>query len=118
MSALDPAAPSGLALEGLRGLFPRRAAGSHLVFQGSTLVLTSEGRGRRLRFLVPPDHPRIDDFLEVFRVQLTRAFAPWRSIEVQEINGEAAAASPFGSVLAARFQVSSTAAGLRLWRRY
>jgi len=118
VSALDPAAPSGLALEGFRGLFPRRAAGSHLVFQGSTLVLTSEGRGKRLRFLVPPDHPRIDDFLEVFRVQLTRAFAPWRSIEVQEINGEAAAASPFASVLAARFQISSTAAGLRLWRRY
>jgi ATP-dependent helicase Lhr and Lhr-like helicase len=118
VSALDPAAPCGLALEGLRGLFPRRAAGSHLVFQGSTLVLTSEGRGKRLRFLVPPDHPRIDDYLEVFRVQLTRAFAPWRSIEVQEINGEAAAASPFASVLAARFQVSSTAAGLRLWRRY
>ncbi|HET9769063.1 MAG TPA: helicase-related protein, partial [Thermoanaerobaculia bacterium] len=92
VSALDPAAPCGLALEGLRGLFPRRAAGSHLVFQGSTLVLTSEGRGKRLRFLVPPDHQRIDDFLEVFRVQLTRAFAPWRSIEVQEINGEAAAA--------------------------
>ena len=88
------------------------------MFQGSTLVLTSEGRGKRLRFLVPPDHPRLDDFLEVFRVQLTRAFAPWRSIEVQEINGDAAAASPYAQVLAARFQVSSTAAGLRLWRRY
>ena len=116
--ALDPASPSGLALEGIRGQFPRRAAGSHLVFAGSTLVLTSEGRGRRLRFLVPPDHPRIADFLEVFRVLLTRAFAPARSIEVQEINGEPAATSPYAAVLAARFQVSSTASGLRLWRRY
>ncbi len=118
VNALDPASPSGLALEGLRGLFPRRAAGTHLVFQGSTLVLTSEGRGRRLRVLVPPDHPRIADFLEVFRLQLTRAFAAWRSIEVQEINDEPAAASPYAAVLAARFQVSSTASGLRLWRRY
>ena len=116
--ALDPASPSGLALEGFRGLFPRRAAGSHMVFQGSALVLTSESRGRRLRFLVAPDHPRIDDLLELFRVQLTRAFAPWRSVEVQEINGEPAAGSPYAAVLAARFHVSSTASGLRLWRRY
>jgi ATP-dependent helicase Lhr and Lhr-like helicase len=116
--ALDPASPSGLAIEGLRGQFPRRAAGAHLVFAGSTLVLTSEGSGRRLRFFVPPDHPRITDFLEVFRVQLTRAFAAARSIEVQEINGEPATASAYATVLAARFQVSSTASGLRLWRRY
>ncbi|HEV8631905.1 MAG TPA: hypothetical protein VGV61_16435, partial [Thermoanaerobaculia bacterium] len=96
----------------------RRAAGSHLVFQGSTLVLTSEGRGRRLRILMPPDHPRLADYLELFRVQLTRAFAPWRSVEVQEINGEPAATSAYAAVLAARFQVTSTAGGLRLWRRY
>ncbi len=116
--ALDPAAPCGLALESLRGRFPRRAAGTHLVFQGSSLALTSEGRGRRLRFLVPPEHPRIGDLLEVFRVQLTRGFAPWRSVEVQEINDEPAATSPYAAVLAARSQLSSTASGLRLWRRY
>jgi ATP-dependent Lhr-like helicase len=118
VSALDPAAPCGLALEELRGNVPRRAAGTHLVYQGSTLVLVSEGRARRLHFDVTPDHPRLADYFEVLKVQLTRSFAPWRSLEVQEINGEAAAQSPYAAALAARFQVSSTASGLRLWRRY
>ena len=118
VSALDPAAPTGLALPALRGELPRRQAGNHLVYHGSRLVLVSEGRGRRLRFADPPDHPRIADSLEVFRVQLTRAFDPWKSIEVAEINGEPAGTSPYAAVLAARFQVSSTAGGMRLWRRY
>jgi ATP-dependent Lhr-like helicase len=118
VSALDPASPCGLALPELRGVFPRRIAGTHVVFQGSQLVMSSEARGRRLRFEVGPDHPRLVDYLEPLRVQLTRSFAPVRSIEVQEINGEPAVESPFAAALAARFQVTSTASGLRLWRRY
>jgi ATP-dependent Lhr-like helicase len=117
-SALDPASPCGLALEGLRGALPRRVEGNHLVFLGSRLAMVSEGRGRRLRFELPPDHPRLADCLELFRVQLTRSFAPWRSVEVQEVNGEPAATSPYAPALLARFQVTSTAGGLRLWRRY
>jgi ATP-dependent Lhr-like helicase len=119
ISALDPASPCGLPLAAVRETeLPRRAAGNHLVYRGSRLALVSESRGRRLRFQVPPDDPGLADLLEIFRVQLTRTFAPQKSVEVAEINGEPAAESPYAPALLARFQVTSTAGGLRLWRRY
>ncbi|HVS01791.1 MAG TPA: DEAD/DEAH box helicase [Thermoanaerobaculia bacterium] len=117
LSALDPAAPCGLSLAAL-GDLPRRVPGNHLVYHGTRLVLRSQRGGRRLEVAVPPDHPRLGEYLEPLAVQLTRQFRPRRSIEVTTINGEAAAASPYAAALAARFHTTRGAGTLRLWRRY
>jgi ATP-dependent Lhr-like helicase len=117
-NACDPASPCGLALEGLPPVLPRRVPGSHAVFHGARLVLTSEKRGRSLRFGVDPDDPRLPDFLGFLETALTRSASPARTRTIETINGEPAAASPFAAALARRFHVDRDAKALTVSRRY
>ncbi|MBZ5640792.1 MAG: DEAD/DEAH box helicase [Acidobacteriia bacterium] len=117
-NACDPASPCGLALEGLPPVLPRRVPGSHAVFHGARLVLTSEKRGRSLRFGVDPDDPRLPDFLGFLETALTRSASPARTRTIETINGGPAAASPYAAALARRFQVDRDAKALTVSRRY
>jgi len=118
LSAVDPASPCGLGIEGLDSALPRRAIGNHVVFHGQILVLISEARGRRLTFKVAPDHPHLVEYLEVLRHQLGRSASPRRSISVETINSQPATASPYRKILARELHASRAGRSLRLTRRY
>jgi ATP-dependent Lhr-like helicase len=49
--------------------------------------------------LLPPDDPRLPACLGLFRAQLHRDFRPWRSVQVEEVNGIPARDSPYAAAL-------------------
>ncbi len=118
LNALDPASPCGLDLEGLKAGLPRRHPTTHLVYQGSRPVVVSKRHGKELAIEVPPDHPRLPEYLGLFKVLLTRDFRPRKSIEIQTLNGEPAGKSPYVAVLADLFGLTRDPSGVRLWKRY
>jgi ATP-dependent Lhr-like helicase len=117
LSAVDPASACGLPLEGLRTLLPKRVAGTHLVFRGPRLVLVSQGNGRNLNFLVPPDDDQIPAHLGVCRHLLTREYAPLRRLIIETINGAPAPESPYLPAFKALFDVVVDAKKVSLFRR-
>ncbi len=117
IAATDPASPCGLGLEGLDGL-PRRVAGTHLVFHGRDRVLVSERRGARLDIRVPPDHPRLADYLAPLRAMIGRSERPLPAVEVETVNGGPSPSSPYRAALEESFHVTRTPTALRLGRRY
>lgn len=118
LNAADPASACGLGLEPLRRQLPARRPSTHLVYQGSRLVVVSRRHGRVLKIKVPTDHPRLADYLRFLGVLLTRQFAPRRAIIVETINGEPAADSAYRRPLAEWFQCSREPGVLKLRRRY
>ncbi len=118
VNACDPAAPCGVALEALRGAFPSRLPSSHLVFRGERPVVVSRRHGAALEIAAQPTDPGAAELLAFLDVLLTRPFAPRRGLEIETVNGEPAAKSPWASFLAERFSLTREPAGLRLRRRY
>jgi len=117
VNGLDPASPCGLDLPGLRGALPRRVGGSHLVYRGADLLLVSRASGREIEIDVAPDDPIARELVGPFRTALTRAFDPVRAIDVETINGEAAARSPHLAAFT-DFSVTREGSAVRLRRRY
>jgi ATP-dependent Lhr-like helicase len=95
LSAADPASAAGLGLVGLPYSLPPRLAGTHLAFHGSALALISRRQGRELSILVPPRHPYLAGYLGPLRHMVDRAFMPLKAVEVETVNGQAAADSPY-----------------------
>ncbi|MFQ5350350.1 MAG: ATP-dependent helicase, partial [Thermoanaerobaculia bacterium] len=118
MSAADPASPAGLGLETLQGRYPARLPSNHLVFHGSRLVLASARHGAEIEIRVPPEDPRLGDYLGVFKHLLTRQFDPRRGLTVETINGEPAATSGYAARLVELFEASREAVALKLRRGY
>ena len=118
MNAVDPASPCGLALDTMRGLFPRRVPSSHLVFHGWRLVVVSKRNAGELEIRVEPEHPHLMDYLGFMKVLLTRQFRPLKLIELESINGEPAPASPYAERIAESFAATRDHRVLKLWRRY
>jgi ATP-dependent Lhr-like helicase len=118
INATDPASPCSLGLEDLPFGLPRRVLGNHLVFHGRRLVVTSERRGARLNIEVPPDHPHLADYLGFLKVQLSRQIRPRRFIQIDIINDETAATSPYAGALRSVAHCTRTASGIRLSREY
>jgi ATP-dependent Lhr-like helicase len=117
VNAADPISPCGLSLDRL-GVLPRRVPTSHLVFQGSRLVVVSERRGRAMQVRVGPDHPKLGEYLGFIKVLLTRSVRPARAIVIETINGDDAAAGPYRTALAALFHTTRDGTSVRLMRRY
>jgi ATP-dependent helicase Lhr and Lhr-like helicase len=118
LCAIDPAAPSGLALDAWRGRWPARRASNHLVFEGARCVVRSQRHGAELDIAVPAEHPRLPEYLRFLKVMLTREFQPRKAIDVETINGEPAADSPFAATLRELFSATREPKCLRLRRRY
>ena len=118
LNAADPASPCGLDVEELKASFPARRASTHLVFQGAQLVLVSQRLGRELELRVGPEHPQLGEYLEVLKVLLSREFSPRKALEVERINGEPAATSPYAAQLGELFSVTREMQSLRLRKRY
>ena len=117
ISATDPASLCGTPLGSLKGMLPRRTAGTHLVYRGSTLVLVSHQRGGSLEFHLPPDDPDLPTCFEFLDVMMTRKFQPLRRIVVESINGEPAGRSPYLAALRSRFEVSAAFRKVTLYPR-
>jgi len=122
MNARDPASLAGVDLpelkDALGGLLPERREGNTVVFHGDRPVLIARRRGKTLDIQVAPDHPRLDDYLDFLKVLLTRDFSPRKLVEVEEINGEPAPASPYLPVLRRIFSATVEPRSVKLRRRY
>jgi ATP-dependent Lhr-like helicase len=118
VNATDPASPASLGLEFADWVLPRRVPGNHLVFHGRNLVVRSERRGASLAISVAPDHPRLHEYFGFFENLLARAVQPVSRIDVEEINGEAAPATPYRRIFDRFFHVTRQPTVLRLSRKY
>jgi ATP-dependent Lhr-like helicase len=99
LNAVDPASPCGIGLEELRPMLPHRLPTTHLVFHGKKLVLISKKNGKELTLNVEPKHPRIPDYLEFFKILISREFQPLKYIGVETVNEESVLDSPYKDVL-------------------
>ncbi len=117
MSAIDPASLCGIKLDALRGRFPRRIGSNHIAYHGKEIVLISQKNGENLNIKVPPGHPGLPDYLEFFKVLLTREFNPLNSITVETINGKPALESEYKAGLKA-FGFTGGYKRLELWKKY
>ncbi len=95
----DPAAPqTGIAGWSGLALLPVRAPGTWLALRGSQLVAVARREGRDLQFLVPAEDA---DLPAIAAVALERARRPGAAtLQVDTINGIAAARSPYRAALA------------------
>lgn len=118
LSAIDPAAPSGLALDDWRGRWPPRRTSNHLVFDGARPVVISRRNAAELEIAVAPEHPHLERYFEFLKVMLTRQFAPRKAIDIETINAQPATESPFAGVLREIFSSTRERQSLRLRRRY
>ncbi len=117
LNAVDPASLCGAGLEALKDELPPRIPGTHLVYHGRRLVVVSRRVGKDLRINVPPDDPRLPDYLEFFRVLISREVTPRKGINLERINGVPADESAYREALVA-FGFQASYRGLELWRRY
>jgi ATP-dependent Lhr-like helicase len=116
-SATDPASLCGVDLPGLKSWLPRRMAGTYLVWMGARLALVVRRMGRELDFAVESESAAVPALLRPLEILLTRGFDPLRSIEIETINGQPAAESPYLAAFS-RFSRARTAKGVRLRRSY
>jgi ATP-dependent Lhr-like helicase len=99
LNAMDPASPCGMGLEAIKGKYPARLAGNHMVFHGRKMVMSSTGLGAKLIFNVEADHPGIPRYLEFFKNLLNRRVRPPKLIRTGTINGIKALESPYRDAL-------------------
>jgi len=95
MNAADPASLCGTDVEGLKAFLPSRLPTTHVVFHGTELVLVSRRVCRDLLFRVPPDAPRIPDYLAFVKTLTGREQGPLAAARVVTVNGEPVGASPY-----------------------
>jgi ATP-dependent helicase Lhr and Lhr-like helicase len=101
VNAADPASLCGVDVEGLKASLPSRIPSTHVVFDGSAVVLVSRRRGQELEFRVPPEAPRCAEYLGLFAALTRRESRPLNTVRVERINGEPALQSPYRPALAA-----------------
>ena len=95
LNAADPASLCGVEVTGLKASLLSRLPTTHVVFHGSSVVLVSRRKGRELEIRVPPDAPRIPDYLSFLKVLTGREQRPMNAVHVERINGEPALQSPY-----------------------
>jgi ATP-dependent Lhr-like helicase len=116
-AAHAPASLCGVELPGLKESLPRRQAGSWLIWRDRALAGIIRRAGREIEWHVAPDDDALPALCEPLRLMLTRSFEPAKAIEVESINGEPAAESPYREAFAG-LSVTREPRGLRLRRRY
>lgn len=93
LSAADPASPCGLGLSW--DDLPSRRVGNYLSFHAAQLALVIHSHGKRLQFLLPADHPDLDEVC----APLLFLCQQRKRIQVEEINNEPVATSEYLPVL-------------------
>ncbi|MBN2075278.1 MAG: DEAD/DEAH box helicase [Dehalococcoidales bacterium] len=117
VNAVDPASMCGIKLDSMRGSLPKRVAGTHLVYCGTSLVAVSRRNGRDLIFTIDPDDPHLPEYLGHLRHMLTRQFQPLQGITIDTINDEKATRSPYLEVLRTAFDVQRDYKNVKLYRK-
>ena len=117
INAADPASLCGVKLEALKGSLPSRVPSTHLVYRGAKPVLISRRNGSILEFFVPPDDPRIGEYLLFMKALVGREFLPEKTILVETINGKSAIESGYSEALK-EFGFRGDYKGLELTKRH
>lgn len=117
MNATDPASVCGLGIDGFRGKLPKREVGTHLVYRGSQVMLTSQRGGKSLTISADPDDPAMTQYLAPLRHLLNRSFQPVSRLVVETINDEHAAKSPYVDCLRTAFDAMVDYRTVTLYRR-
>ena len=76
-----------------------------MVFHDERLVMVSERLGKSITINCPADDENLPRYLELFRHLIYRKFQPVRKIQIEEINGEPAAKSPFLDAFMSAFDI-------------
>lgn len=118
LNAVDPASICGLGLQEMSWKIPARRPTTHLAFIGDRPAIIAERSFKSLRFLIEPDHPRLEEVLALLGNQLTRAFDPLPVLVIEKIDGRAAADSPFLPAIRSQFECSVEPARVLVSRRY
>jgi ATP-dependent Lhr-like helicase len=116
LNAQDPASLCGIDLPELKHHLPRRLAATFLVYQGNRLVLTAKRNGQALDLTIKPDHPRLQECLQLFHDLLQRDFNPLKNIVVKVVNDQDVLNSPYLKALK-KFGFEKNYDGLTLWRK-
>jgi ATP-dependent Lhr-like helicase len=95
LNAADPSSCCGLNIEKLKAYLPKRLDSNYLVYRGKDLVMTCKRKGKELIFHVPPDDPKLTEYLSPLHHLLTREFQPLNRIKIESINDQDAAKSPY-----------------------
>ncbi len=99
MNAADPASLCGVDIEALKAILPSRLSTTHLVFHGARIVLVSRRTGRDLEFRVPPEEPRIPDYMGFVKTLTGRDQRPLQAVHVVNVNGQPVGRSPYRQAL-------------------
>jgi ATP-dependent Lhr-like helicase len=116
INAADPASLCGVSFEGKQSL-PPRVPSTHLVYNGSRMVMVVKRFGKNIDIIADPDDPRLPDYFRFFKVLLNREFNPPSRITIELINGEPATGSAYAGPLK-QFGFRSSRKVLELWREY
>jgi ATP-dependent helicase Lhr and Lhr-like helicase len=95
VNAADPASLCGVDIEALKPVLPSRLPTTHVVFHGDRVVLVSRRRGLELEFKVPPESPRLLEYLAFVKVLTGREWRPMSAVRVETINDMPVGNSPY-----------------------
>ncbi|MBN2041628.1 MAG: DEAD/DEAH box helicase [Spirochaetes bacterium] len=115
INAKDPASLCGVQLESLKSYLPSRISSSFLVYEGQRIVIIIKKNGKNIEILVEPDHPKLNEYLEIFKDLLGREFNPAGRIVIEKINNASAVSSPYTQTLR-QFGFRSNGIALELWK--
>jgi ATP-dependent Lhr-like helicase len=114
INATDPASLCGIDLPGIKGELPRRVPGTTIVYRGHALAVVSERGVGSIRVLVSPDDDELGACFSFIDTMLASR-STRRKLKVKEINGEAAARSPYQKILETRFDIERGVNDLMIW---
>ncbi len=95
VNAADPASLCGVDVEALKQALPSRLPTTHVVFHGDMVVLVSRRKGLELEIRVPPESPRLLEYLAFVKVLTGREWRPMSAVRVETINDMPVGSSPY-----------------------
>jgi ATP-dependent Lhr-like helicase len=95
VNAADPASLCGVDVVALKHALPSRLPTTHVVFQGDRVVLVSRRKGLELEIRVPPESPRLLEYLAFVKVLTGREWRPMSAVRVETVNDVPVGGSPY-----------------------
>ncbi|MGD9209871.1 MAG: DEAD/DEAH box helicase [Desulfobacteraceae bacterium] len=117
LNAADPASLCGIDLPELKGKLPARQVTTFLVYQGDQLNLIAKRNGKKLEVNISPDHPRLQEHLNVFNDLLNRNFNPLKKISIETVNEKNVLNSKFLPALK-EFGFEESFNCVELWKKF
>ncbi len=99
LSAADPASLCGTALPLLKTDLPKRLASTRIVYKGTGIMLICRKNFNDMEFRIAPEHPDMNNVLDILRTMFIRDFNPPVKIKVSSINGKPVELSEYSKLL-------------------